>query len=353
MKKITFVCNHLFGGGAERVLASLANCFKEKGYQVTIVVFDGSRRYPINADINVIEIGNTSSLLTQSLAIRRKLKRIRPDIIIAFEYFVNMATIIAAFGLRAKVIVSERNDPARVGSGIGKNQLRNILYRYCDALVCQTPDARDYFPKEVQDHSLVIPNPVKDGLPEPFHGKRKHQIVNFCRLNKQKNLKLLVDAFSDFYNEFEDYRLVIYGDGQERENISRYISEKDMESVVELRSNISDVHAPIIDSAMFVSSSDYEGLSNSMLEAMAIGLPVICTDCPCGGARMMIKDGVNGLLVPVGDRRGLASAMKRVAGSDVLADSLSGQGVKVRDDMSLDKIAMQWEALFSVLEKNC
>ena len=97
---------------------------------------------------------------------------------------------------------------------------------------------------------------------------------------------------------------------------------------------------------MFVSSSDYEGLSNSMLEAMAIGLPTICTDCPCGGARMVIKNGKNGLLVPVRDRASMKDAMKRIAESDVFSCSLSKQASKVREELSIEKIAELWEKLF-------
>lgn len=346
MKKIAFVSNHLFGGGSERVLTSLANFFYDKGYNTSIIAFDAQQRYPINEDISISEIGDTSSLFKQSNAIRRELKYQVPDIIISFEYFVNLATIIAARGLKAKIIVSERNDPARVGSGFGKDQLRNWLYKHCDTLVCQTPDARDYFPEIIQQHSVVISNPIKAGLPEPYEGQRRHIVVNFCRLNEQKNLNLLIDSFSDFHKEYPDYSLVIYGDGPEKGKIERYVKERNLQQSILLLPNASDVHSQILDSMMFVSSSDYEGLSNSMLEAMAIGLPTVCTDCPCGGARMIIKDGVNGLLVPVKDRAAMANAMKRIADNESFASSLSQQGARLRNDLSLSKIAEQWEILF-------
>ena len=98
---------------------------------------------------------------------------------------------------------------------------------------------------------------------------------------------------------------------------------------------------------MFVSSSDYEGLSNSMLEAMAIGLPTVCTDCPVGGARMVIRDGENGLLVPVGDREALAAAMCRVADDRALAETLSQNGRTLREKLSIGVIADEWERLIT------
>lgn len=346
MKRITFICNHLFGGGAERVLVSLVNQCDRKGYLVSIVAFDGKERYPINENILVKEIGGSSSLLKQSRAIRKELRQIKPDIVISFEYFVNLATIIAAAGMGVRVIVSERNDPARVGSGLLKDPLRNLLYTFCDKVVCQTPDAKAYFPAYVQKHTVVILNPVKEGLPEPWSGIREHRVVNFCRLNKQKNLQLLIDAFSDFHKEFEDYVLVIYGNGPEAETLSKYITDSNMDEIVQIRPNCPDVHEKVLRSAMFVSTSDYEGLSNSMLEAMCIGLPVICTDCPCGGARMVIQDGENGILVPVGDRRELANAMKQVANDENMAKGFGERASRLRKKLVIDKIVKQWETLF-------
>lgn len=346
MKKIVFISNHLSGGGAERVLSSLANFFDESGFGVSIIAFEAKERYPINKNIAISEIGDSSSLIKQSRRIRRELKLSNPDIVISFEYFVNLAAIIASRGLKAKVIISERNDPARVGAGFGKNQLRNWLYSRCDKLVCQTPDAMDYFPDTVRSRTVVIPNPIKNGLPSSYNGKRKHTIVNFCRLNEQKNLKLLIDAFSDFQKDFADYNLEIYGDGPEKRNIEHYIRCIGLEQSVSLFPYVSEVHRKIADYAMFVSSSDYEGLSNSMLEAMAIGLPTICTDCPCGGARMIIKNGENGLLVPVKDKIAMKEAMGRIARNEVFASSLSRQASRLKEDLSIKKIAGLWESLF-------
>ena len=93
---------------------------------------------------------------------------------------------------------------------------------------------------------------------------------------------------------------------------------------------------------MYVSSSDYEGISNSMLEAMAIGMPVVCTDCPIGGAKATIKDGENGLLVPIKDADALYMGMKKVIEDKALADKLSHNAAKLRDELSLDKITDRW-----------
>ena len=96
---------------------------------------------------------------------------------------------------------------------------------------------------------------------------------------------------------------------------------------------------------MFLLSSDYEGLSNSMIEALALGAPTISTDCLVGGARMMIENEVNGLLVPVGDEQAIANAMTLIADDKKTATRLSVNGIKIRERLSVSTICPQWEAL--------
>lgn len=345
-KKIAFVSNRLYGGGSERVLVTIANSFAEKEYDVSIISFQDSKKcYAISEKIRVFTLENEKSKLKRIVKIRNLIHQIKPDVVIAFEYFVNIQVILACLGLNVRVIVSERNDPAREGGQFPKSLFRNISYLFCDVLVCQTPDAKDYFPKSIQKHASVIPNPIKEGLPEPWRGERNREIVNFCRLEKQKNLPLLIDAFEMFHKKHPDYILKIYGDGTERESLLQYIHDKNLQDFVILHPAVSDIHERILKSAMFVSSSDYEGLSNSMLEAMAIGLPTICTDCPCGGARMMIQDMENGLLVQINDSQKLCEAMCAIVDEPELAQKLSSNSIRLKEALSVEKIVEMWEKL--------
>ena len=211
--------------------------------------------------------------------------------------------------------------------------------------MCQTQEALEYFPKNIQKKSVVILNPIKDNLPRRWIGERRKNIVNFCRLEKQKNLPLLIDSFKEFHQKYTDYTLTIYGDGKEKSFIERYIRERELEDCVTIHPAVSDVHEHIKDAIMFVSSSNYEGLSNSMIEAMAIGLPTICTDCPCGGARMVIRDGENGLLVPVNDKDEMIKAMSKIAADDNLREYIALNGSKIRYELSKDKIVGMWEKI--------
>lgn len=349
MKRIMFVCNRLGGGGAERVITILANKFANKGYESRFCIFRGvGNTYEINPSITITQLFEEGKVVNRIEKIRRlrnEIKRYKPDVIISFEYFVNMETIIAAYGLNSKVIISERNDPKRVGGKFPKNIIRNILYSFCDVLVCQTYDAKNYFPKFIQKNTVIIPNPIKENLPDPWLGERSKEIVNFCRLEKQKNLPLLIDAFEQVHKQHSEYTLHIYGDGKEKEFLEKYIWDKGLQGSAFIHSSKSDIHERVVKSAMFVSSSDYEGISNSMIEAMAIGLPCIVTDCPCGGARMMIDNRLNGILVPVGDTKSLYQEMKNIIENQELSNKLSINAENIKEKLKQDTICKMWEDL--------
>lgn len=343
--KIVFISNHLYGGGSERVLITLANYFCDK-YDVSIISFENKKTYPISKNIKLFNVGQGNNLLIQAKRIRKLLTTLKPNVVISFEYFVNLCTVIASHGLDSRIIVSERNDPAIVGSGMIKDRLRNYLYSKVFKLVCQTNDAKEYFPEYIKEKTVVIMNPLKNGLPLPYVGIRNKEIVTFCRLNKQKNLQLLIKSFGRFYEYFNDYKLTIYGDGPEKGDLIKLINLMNLNECIKLVPNTKDVHSLILKSSMFVSSSDYEGLSNSMLESLAIGLPTICTDCPCGGARMVIENNFNGLLVPTNDEVALFLAMKKIATNSEYANVLSQNASQIKQKLSINKIALQWERLF-------
>lgn len=348
-KQIIFISNEVANGGAGRVISVLANAFVKEGYGVSIYSYHkSSETYPLDKLVKqyFLRVKYKSKLLNKVdriLQLRKEFKKNFGATIISFEYFVNMQTVIAGFGLKNRTIISERNDPAQQDSRKLIKHLRNILYGLADVLVCQTPEAKAYFPEFVQKKAVVIPNPIKEGLPKPFNGKRKKIIVNFGRLEKQKNLPLLIEAFALLYKEYPDYRLFLYGDGSAKKSIEALIAEKKLQDCVTLHGSTPDIHTKILDCAMYVSSSDYEGLSNSMLEAMALGLPCVVTDCPCGGAKMMIRSYENGILVPVKDVQSMYEAMKYLIENPKQAAYISHNATKIRMDLAAEKIASQWE----------
>ena len=259
------------------------------------------------------------------------------------------AVLLAAQDLHNKVIISERADPNRL---MKKRYGRLFIEKYytrADVAVFQTEDAKSVYPEAVSKNGTVIFNPLKDNLPQPYHGERNKSITTFCRISNQKNLPLLVEAFSQVHSKHPEYTLRIIGDAPNEEGravlqaIDKQLDKLNLKESVKLEPFMKNVHEAIIKDAMYVNSSDYEGISNAMLEAMAIGMPVVCTNCPIGGAKATITDGENGLLVPIQNSEALANAMNRVIEEDGLADKLSQNASKLRESLSLEAITDLWE----------
>lgn len=200
------------------------------------------------------------------------------------------------------------------------------------------------FPTGIRKKSVVIPNPLEP-KEEPYAGAREKRIVAVGRLNAQKNHKLLLCAFAAFAKEHSGYVLELYGQGEQEAELRALAGKLEIDGSVIFKGFSAHVLSDIRTASMYVLSSDYEGISNSMLEAMALGLPVIATDCPIGGSRMYIRDGVNGLLVPVGDAGALAGAMGKLADDPAIGERLGAEAVKLREELAVSKIADRFLAL--------
>ena len=249
--------------------------------------------------------------------------------------------LMAAKGIGVKTVFCERNSPIRPDMPKNIMRIRDKIYHRCSAAVFQTEEEMAYYTK-IKGQKAVVSNPLKEGLIPRFTGNRRHEIINFCRLSSQKNIPLLIDAFEMLLRNYPSFTLRVYGTGPEKDNLNAYIKEKRLDNKAFIEDFASDIHEKICDAYMFVSTSDFEGLSNSMIEAMAIGLPTICTDCDGGGARMMIQDHVNGLIVPKGNAQAVFCAMKEIIEDEDLAERLSRNAAKLRNELSVDHIVNEW-----------
>ena len=391
-KELVFVMKVMNGGGAERVVSLLSRAAAEKGNCVSLVLTHQNTTDAVLRDIdsriNVISLPDetenqkVSSLASKLLMLfariigklgfkekssvlkyrsrnyksvvwlKKYFRKHSDASVVAFLYDSIFYSLLSVTK-KNKLIISERGDPCQsLSSKTTMAFLKNEFHK-ADGVVFQSPDAQKWYEENTPVKGKVIFNPVKPDLPEVYEGEKIKRIVNFCRISGQKNLIMLVDAFVEFRGEFPEYELDIIGDpvGNEVEGYLDSVNERiryhHLENSIHILPARSDIHDYIKDYAMFVSSSDYEGMSNSMLEAMAMGIPCVCTDCPAGGARAVIKDGENGLLTPVGDSHELSEAMKRIAKNPDLASKLSQNSVKIREEQSVEKIIKEWMELIN------
>lgn len=350
-KHIVFVISALHGGGAERVVATLANYYAKEKIDVTILMTAGTESvYPLEKSVELLSIGGQSYgnpliQIKRIFDMRQYFKANRQSHIVSFGTTINLFTIIASLGLAMDVIVSERNDPNK----FRHKWLRNQIYAMGNRFVFQTEEAGNCFSHAIQMRSRVIPNPIRTMLPESYTGEREKKIAAVGRLESQKNHKLLLQAFADFHQNFPEYTLHIYGKGKLEQELKMYATELHIEFYVVWEGFREDILERIRTYSMYVLSSDYEGISNSLMEAMAMGLPCISTDCPIGGSRLCIQDGENGKLVPTGNCEELQTAMEWIAQNSDQAEAMGQRAVSIRECFSEEKICELWR---SYIEEN-
>ena len=349
MKKVAFIIPQIGKGGAERVAVHIANTLVERGHYVEIyTILSGDVHYPINKSIrhfylNVEEKNKLVRIYKRHSVLRKLLKASPCETIISFD---RNYGLFSSLGLNKKIIASERNDPYSNDKSLFEKIYRDWIYNKSDVIVFQTEYAQGYFSKSIKDKSVIIPNPIStDILPEPYIGVREKNICAIGRLVEQKNFNLLIDSFNDFHKVYGDYTLSIFGEGPLLDELTKKVISYGLEDYVLFKGYCTDVLNELNKSSMFVSSSDYEGISNAMLEALAIGVPTICTDCPAGGAKMSITDHVNGLLVPVGEKESLTKAMIEIVENNEQTQSFSSESIKIRDRFNADIIVDLWEGL--------
>lgn len=347
MKKITFLIGSLGGGGAERVTVALADYFCENGYEVFFIVFSKvNNNYEINSKIKVDylpENTGKSAIFLRIKELKRILKNQAPDYVISlglgYQYLI-LGNLLNKY----KFILSERNAPQFFYNWYERIYVK-YSYKKAYRVVFQTEDAKQYFGKSLEKKSRVIANPITSSIPNPYDGVRDKRIVAVNRLSQQKNIFMLLRAMKRVFDVFPEYILEIYGKGEQQEELEKYAKELKIFDNVKFMGQKANVQKYIVNAGVFVSSSDYEGMSNSMLEAMAIGLPVVCTDCPIGGARMVIKNNINGILTPVGDDRKFADEIIGLLKNPEKAKRLGKQASELREQLNVKKIAKEWEKL--------
>lgn len=357
MRKILFHLNSLGKGGAERVVSLLSGEFAKEGYDVVIATeWAEEDEYILHPSVKRVNVGlsdteeGKSRLAKQWIRIKKLRERIKdekPDVVISFCVKANYRAMMATIGTKIPVIISVRNDPKIDYVGT-KNRIMNLLLNKAVGCVFQTKEAKEFFSKTLQKKSAIICNPVNEKYLITKRKEATNKIVTVGRLVKQKNQMLLVKAFEKLLNVHPEYELFLYGDGsldECKKQLQQYVEGSDvLAGKVHFCGLSSTLEEDMADAKMFVLPSDYEGMPNALMEAMALGLPVISTDCPCGGSRYWIDDKQTGLLTPVGDLDELLKAMLFYIDNPSEADRIGNNARKRLDEARLDKVYAQWKS---------
>ena len=378
-------------GGAERVMSNLCDYFFEQGYKVTLVTtylaaneyevkhaawrsvpagaenatlvadldenpvwvdLSGGEKNGIQRVFSALLKSEQKDRLTNFRLRHKKLRDIwrllQPDVIVSFIGKNNIMALSTATREGIKVVVSVRADPdweystAALKAGMLSN------FGKAAGVVVQSNGAKEKFPGYIQKKCTILPNSMDPSfVRKRYIGEREKTIVMVARLHENKNQSLVMEAFKEATKDrFKDYKLVFYGDGPDRLKLQHKATSLEIADRVEFKGNVKHVAEHIEKAKLFVLASGHEGMPNSLIEAMSLGLACISTDCPCGGPRDLIEDGVNGLLIPVGDVKALTDAMVKVLESDELANRLGEAATKVQERFAPDIANAMWKEYF-------
>ena len=345
--KLLFVTSTLSSGGTERVISLLANELSNRGHQVGIVCLN--RRivfYPIDEKVKVVfaeEEAGTSFIGKKMLWLRKYVKTTRPDAVLPFMTDVYSVTLVSLIGSGVPVISSERYDPR--ASNLLYKTIRWLFLRLTTHLVVQTEDIKSCYSKALQKRTTVIYNPVNEKVFEDLllPKEKQNKIVSVGRLAPQKNFPMLIDAFAKIIKEFPDYQLVIFGEGPLREELQSQIDSLHLTENVLLAGRSNQVIEELRSAKLFCMSTNAEGMSNALIEAVCIGLPVITTNV--SGAEELVDDGRTGFITPIGDEAQLVVALRKMLGNEVLMKEMGERNLQKRDLFMLKTITNEWESV--------
>lgn len=350
--RITFLLASLGSGGAERVVSLLANKLVERGHQVEIICLKFNDVY-YQTDLRVkvtLAMQQTKNRLTEVLWLRKYIKQQKPDVVIPFTEGVYCFTILSLLGTGIPIIASERLDPSAM-SPIRK-VLKRLLLPYADWLVVQTQSIKEYFPESIQKKTSIIYNPVNEevfSLPQPsLTGRgedRLNRIISVGRLYPQKNQAMMIRAFAKVAAEFPDWQLVIYGEGPLRESLELIVDSLELQDRVLLPGRTEQVVEELRKSKIFCMSSDYEGMSNAMIEAICVGLPIISTKV--SGTDELIQDGENGVLVGIGQEDELVKAFIMLMSDSQIIKRMGERSSLLASQFNINEIVNQWIKLIN------
>ena len=338
----------------------LANYWVSQKHEVTLLLFDNGEQpphYRTDPGIRVIPLSllaDSPSLfhglvnnLKRVQKLNNHLKAINPDVVISFIDQTNILTLLASWGVKGRIVVSERINPLFHDIGVIWKILRKIVYRFADKIIVQTESIVDAMPSGLHPKIEVIPNPIMmaNVVPEKkSRAKPEKQIVAMGRLVNQKGFDILIKAFAKICDNRPGWFLTIWGEGPDRKSLEKLRDSLQLSDKVKLPGITPTPLEAMQNGNIFVLSSRYEGFPNVLLEAMVQGLPVIATDCPSGPSEI-IQNNINGLLVAPEDSGKLAESLDRLISDDDLQRELGAKAKGISKKYSLERIACQWDTV--------
>jgi glycosyltransferase involved in cell wall biosynthesis len=362
---LMIVIHSLRGGGAERVAVDLGAYWIQRGYMVTVAtqmdassdsypLYEGVTRYVLGTAGN--SRGKFSGLLANARRVwrlRRLIKREQPTIVLGMMTTSSVLAVSAARGLPCRVIASEHTHPPSQSLSSVWQRWRRWAYPKAQAVVALTSGTAAWLEENVPGSEIaIIPNSVawplrqaEPVVPAPEKQGRK-RLLAVGRLHPVKGFDVLIRAFAMLAWHYDEWDLVILGEGDERDALEQQVSEAGLQTRISLPGRVGNIADWYRSSDLYVLSSVTEGLSNTLLESMACGLPVVAFDCDTG-PREIVRPGIDGILVrPVQDAEALAAHLSDMMAHPDRRLAYGRRAIDVRDRFSTTRVMALWGQLF-------
>ena len=354
--KIAFLIGVLGGGGAERVIANLSSTFAEHDYDTTVITFqrmeEEYKLSPLVKRINLNENGICHGIKTKlknQIAIRKICRQETFDVLVSFMMGANYHAVAATLFTKTKTIISVRNDPRQEYFGRVNSFIAKLFLPFANGCVFQTEDAMNWFPVRLRKKSTIIFNPINKAFYDINPDLSGHIVMTSGRLEPQKNHEMLISVFKEILTVIPDAKLHIYGVGRLQDKLQDQILNLDMSDSVCLCGYVSDMPNKLKQATIFVLTSDFEGMPNALMEAMAAGIPCVAIDCPCGGVKVVLQNGEYGVLVAPRDREAVRDALINLLTDEKYRAELSKRSKTRAQYFNSESVFTQWESYIEKL----
>jgi len=353
--RVYLVIQSMSGGGAQRVLSILANYWSGLGYDIVLATFrNDDSFYSLDKKIEHIKLGLDSSSLRDKGVIfgnpfrvkilAQSIKEQKADIVISFMTSANILATVASKIVGIPIVISERTNYKALNSKVWRF-LRRVVYPFSDALVVLSSYDKEKYSFHKNCH--IIYNPIS--VTHKYNNLDREKIILAVgRLVYLKGFDMLIEAFSKVNHE--NWKLIILGEGEERESLEKKIKDSNMSDKIELRGSTKDVEYFYKRASIFVLSSRIEGFPNVLIEAMVYGCAPIAFDC-LTGPRDIIQNNKNGLLVEAENISGLSEALSYLLNNPDKITQFSKNAKDIEKELKIEKISDKWLNILSTLIK--
>ena len=349
----------MLSGGAAKMLSFVANVACDVYEYVEVVsIFDNETINNLSDKVIQNPIGCNESDTFWRTKCLRKIRRIIQNngssCVCAFLSDVAVMTRIATLGMRIVFASAERGAPFAYSKKW--IVLEKWAFYWSDICFFQVEKARDFYGNNVSKKSVVIPNPffIKENL-EPNMGKRNNTIVGAGRLEDQKGFDLLINAYANVRIKHPEYTLILFGEGSQKEKLVKLTEMLKIQEYVSFPGYIDNLPKALLNEGIFVLSSRFEGIPNALIEALAVGIPSIATDCSPGGPDYLTNHGTRGILIPTNDVESMTKAIEYLIENPAKRIELAMKGPEIRKELDVNIIRNKWIDAFNDMKKmsNC